>query len=967
MYVPLKITTDYSLLKSMIKIDDLMAFLIKKEIKSCAIVDENLFGCIEFYHKCLKNHIQPIVGISLCLQENEVYFYAKNYQGYQNLLKLESFSHQKELELNDLEAFKDEVMVILPYTSRSLYSDLKTFFDVYLGYQNEAEKKQVLLISEKIVFVHNICALFKEDVAYLDYLEMIEKDIKVEDYEKKERPYAYLLEDVLKEDEQTTVDFAKQVDLKIPMDLKHIPPYKNELEDSYLFLKNLSLKGLKKRLNGEENDDYLKRLDYELSVIQKMGFCDYILIVYDYVLYAKKKNIFVGPGRGSAAGSLVCYVLGITDIDPIKYHLLFERFLNPERITMPDIDIDFENRRREEIIDYITERYGKEQVASIVSFSTLKSKLALKEIARVLAITSPNFENLLKEVSSKVTLKENLEKERVKKLLNADTQLKKIYHLALKLEGLKKNSSKHAAGVVISDVPLLSLIPVMKEYDGSLTTGITKDYLEELGLLKMDLLAIENLTMLSNILELIYKEKKIKINLNKINLEDKEVLNLFCSGNTEGVFQFESVGMKSFLQKLKPRCFTDLVAAIALYRPGPMDNISSFIRRKEGQEEVCYLHPDLMPILKETEGIIVYQEQVMQLLVLIADYSFAEADLIRRAMSKKEREVILNEEERFIKRAINKGYTEALAKELFQLILKFADYGFNKSHSVAYALIGYWMAYLKVKTKAFFLINLLNMSIGSEQKTKEYLVVAKRYRLHLVHPHINLSEENYFLNNQDLVLPLSIIKGINPITITQILEERKKNGSFQDYIDFVRRTFNKNVNQRILELLIGANTLREFGNMTTLKENLENVFTFAKLSEGIDSSLLLKPVIKEYPDDSDLLASELKSYGFYITNHPTSIYTDSGLVKLEHLKDFFDRYIRVVVLVESIRETKTKKGEAMAFIEASDETGNGLFIVFSKQMNLIENLKKQEVVEIQGRVTKRFDTYQMNVNNIIKK
>ncbi len=732
-------------------------------------------------------------------------------------------------------------------------------------------------------------------------------------------------------------------------------------------MKNLSLKGLKKRLNGEENDDYLKRLDYELSVIQKMGFCDYILIVYDYVLYAKKKNIFVGPGRGSAAGALVCYVLGITDIDPIKYHLLFERFLNPERITMPDIDIDFENRRREEIIDYITERYGKEQVASIVSFSTLKSKLVLKEIGRVLAITSPNFENLLKEVSSKVTLKENLEKERVKKLLNADTQLKKIYHLALKLEGLKKNSSKHAAGVVISDVPLLSLIPVMEEYDGSLTTGITKDYLEELGLLKMDLLAIENLTMLSNILELIYKEKKIKINLNKINLEDKEVLNLFCSGNTEGVFQFESVGMKSFLQKLKPRCFTDLVAAIALYRPGPMDNISSFIRRKEGQEEVRYLHPDLMPILKETEGIIVYQEQVMQLLVLIADYSFAEADLIRRAMSKKEREVILNEEERFIKRAINKGYTEALAKELFQLILKFADYGFNKSHSVAYALIGYWMAYLKVKTKAFFLINLLNMSIGSEQKTKEYLVVAKRYRLHLVHPHINLSEENYVLNNQDLVLPLSIIKGINPITITQILEERKKNGPFQDYIDFVRRTFNKNVNQRILELLIDANTLREFGNMTTLKENLENVFTFAKLSEGIDSSLLLKPVIKEYPDDSDLLASELKSYGFYITNHPTSIYTDSGLVKLEHLKDFFDRYIRVVVLVESIRETKTKKGEAMAFIEASDETGNGLFIVFSKQMNLIENLKKQEVVEIQGRVTKRFDTYQMNVNNIIKK
>ncbi len=967
MYVPLKITTDYSLLKSMIKIDDLMAFLVKKEIKSCAIVDENLFGCIEFYHKCIKNNIQPILGLSLLFSENEVYFYAKNYQGYQNLLKIEALNHQKKLELEDLEPFKANVMVILPYSSLSLYSLFSPSFDVYLGYQNNEEKKQALLKSEKIVFVQSIHALSKEDLVYLDYLEMIEKDIKIGDYEKKERLFGFLLEEVSKEDEQTTLDFASQIDLVIPMHLKHIPHYKNELEDSSLFLKNLSLKGLKKRLNGLENELYLNRLNYELDVIQKMGFCDYILIVYDYVLYSKKKNIFVGPGRGSAAGSLVCYVLGITDIDPIKYHLLFERFLNPERITMPDIDIDFENRRREEIIDYITTRYGKEKVASIVSFSTLKSKLALKEVGRVLDVTRLSFMNLLKEVSSKVTLKENLEKESVKKILRADEELKKIYQLALKLEGLKKNCSKHAAGVVISDVPLLSLIPVMEEYNGSLTTGITKDYLEELGLLKMDLLAIENLTMLSNILELIYKEKKIKINLNKINLEDKEVLELFSLGKTEGVFQFESVGMKSFLQKLKPRCFSDLVAAIALYRPGPMDNISSFIRRKEGQEEVRYLHPDLVPILEETEGIIVYQEQVMQLLVLVADYSFAEADLIRRAMSKKERAVILNEEARFIKRAINKGYQEALAKELFQLILKFADYGFNKSHSVAYALIGYWMAYLKVKTKEFFLINLLNMSIGSEVKTKEYLVLAKRYRLQLVHPHINLSEAWYVLDHHQLILPLSIIKGINPVTVHQLLEEREKNGFFQDYIDFVRRTFNKNVNQRILELLIDANTLRDFGNRTTLKENLENVFSFAKLSEGIDSSLLLKPVIKEFSDTSDLLALELKSYGFYITNHPTSIYTDSGVVKLEHLPESFDKYIRVIVLIESIRETKTKKGEAMAFIEASDETGQGLFIVFSKQMNLIENLKKQDVVEIQGRVTKRFDTYQMNVNNIIKK
>lgn len=958
MYVPLKIITDYTLLKSMIKIDDLITFLKEKNINTCAITDENLFGSIEFFKKCRKNNIKPIIGLTTILENLPIYLYAKNYQGYQHLLLI---SQKEEINYETLEKYKNNILIIIPSLSYNLFNKLSE--NCFLGYSNEIEKEEALKISQNIVYVNDIRALTKEDTKYLNYLEMISLDVKSKDYEKFDYSEFYLKENISEEDTKTTINFSNLCNIKIPFNDNHIPIYK-ENENSNEFLKNLSFKGLNKRLNGINNEDYNKRLNYELNVIEKLGFSDYILIVYDYVLYAKKNNIFVGPGRGSAAGSLVCYTLGITDIDPLKYNLLFERFLNPERITMPDIDIDFESRKRDDVILYIKNKYGSKNVANIIAFSTLKSKLVLKDISRILEINTKEFNDLLSLVSSKFTLKENLKDEKIKNILDKNDKLKSIYKLALKLEGIKKNHTKHAAGVVICNEPLENLIPVLNN-DNLLTTGLSKDYLEDLGLLKMDLLAIENLTMISNVLELIYQDKQVKIDLNKVNLNDKEVLNIFSLGNTEGVFQFESVGMKSFLTKLKPRNFLDLVAAIALYRPGPMDNINTFIKRKENKEKVTYIHPSLESILKETEGIIVYQEQVMQILVTVANYTFAEADLIRRAMSKKNKETILNEKEKFIKRAISNNYNEQTSEELFNLILKFADYGFNKSHSVAYALIGYWMAYLKVKTPKYFLINLLNMNINSVDKTKEYLNLAKQYKLKLIHPNINTSLDTYYVKNNELYLPLTIIKGINQNTITNILKERSKE-EFKDYIDFVRRNID-NINSRVLETLIDANTLRDFGNITTLKDNTETVLEFAKLSFGIDDSLLLKPLIKEKEEKSDILELEFKSYGFYITNHPTSIYNNANIMKLENIKNNFNKYVRVIVLIENIKETKTKKGDSMAFIEASDETGNCSFVIFSKQMLLLKNINKKDIVEIQGRVEKRFDTYQINVNNMIKK
>ncbi len=967
MYIPLKVTTDYSLLKSTIHIDDFITFLKKHNISACAIVDENLYGVMEFYNKCKKNNIKPIIGLMITINENPFYLYAQNYKGYQNLLKLHTLKTERVLNMIDLEMYQKNVIIVVPFPSFSLYKEIENIFEnVYVGYQNEYEKTHALLKSKKIVYVNDIRSLKKEDTLYLDYLEMIEKDSKVKDYTLKNYENNYYHEGVSLEDEKTTKDFAKEIEIEIPKNENYIPIYSQEIKDSYTHLENLTKKGLERRLKGNVTKEYQERLAYELSVIKKMGFVDYILIVYDYVLFAKKNNVFVGPGRGSAAGSLVCYTLGITDIDPLKYNLLFERFLNPERVTMPDIDIDFENTKRGEVIEYIRKRYGKDKVASIMTFATLKSKLVLREVARIFSYVEKDFDVLIKEISSAKDLRENLENPKIKQILKSSKSLQKIYKIALKLEGLKKNISTHAAGVVISKVALDDIIPIIKIGD-AISTGITMEYLEELGLLKMDLLAIKNLTIIANILELIEKDVGKRVDLNKMDLNDPSVLNLFTKADTTGIFQFESSGMRSFLSKLRPRNFNDIVVSIALYRPGPMENINTFIKRKEGREKVQYLLPALEPILKETEGIIVYQEQVMQILVTVGSYSYAEADIIRRAMSKKKREVIESEREKFVSRAFKNGYQKNVSEELYDLILKFAGYGFNKSHSVSYALIGYQMAYLKVKFPTYFITNLLNMSIGSEVKTKEYLSEAKAHNLEIVHPNINESESLYKIENHKLILPLSIIKGLSSITMDSILEERKKNGAFVDFSDFVKRTIHKNVNERIIETLIYAGVFENFGNMTTLKENLPAILNYAELASDIDSPLIMAPILKEYEEVESKNKMELASYGFYITNHPTSIYQGEKIMKLKDIASFFDKYVRCVVLIENIRKTKTKTNEEMVFLEASDETGMASFVVFARQIRLMEDLKVKSIVEIQGRVTKRFDKYQINVNNIIKK
>lgn len=976
MFVPLKITTDYSLLKSMIKIEDLILFLKKNHITTAAICDDNLYGVMNYYNECQKHEIKPIIGLTILYQEKEIYLYPKNYMGYQNLLKIHSIKEQRKITNIELELYHHDMKVIIPYENSEMLEEIeKIWKDVYLGYRTYFEKNNALLITDKIVYVRNIRAFNEQDVAFLDYLEMIhvgktKSELEHGNYEKN----YFTWEDLEEDDKESTRKFAEDINVCIPKNDRFIPHYKKEIKDSYEYLVSLSKKGLKKRLQNNCSEEYISRLKYELNVIQKMGFEDYFLIVYDYVLYAKKNNILVGPGRGSAAGSLVSYSLGITDVDPLKYHLLFERFLNPERVTLPDIDIDFDFSKRNRVIEYVKEKYGSDSVAGIMTFGTLGSKLVLRDIGKCLELENGLINKFIALIDPKKTLTENLANPTIRYYIEKNNEIKNWYQISRKIEGLKRHISTHAAGVVISSVPLDTVIPIC--YSGNeMLTGVTMSYLEELGLLKMDFLGLRNLTIIQNVLDLIEKDTHQRIQLNQIDLNDKKVLNLFERADTSGIFQFESVGMIHFLEKLKVSSFDDLVAALALFRPGPMQNIDTFIRRKEGKEKINFLHPDLEPILKDTYGIIVYQEQIMQILSIIGGFTFSESDNIRRAMSKKQKEVILEFQEKFIVGAIKKGYQKKMAEDIYDMILKFANFGFNKAHSVSYALIGYQMAYLKVNYPIYYIANLLNMSINASDKTREYLVEAKKCNYQILHPDINLSFNEYRILNNQLLLPFSVIKNLGSESTETILKEREANGPFEDFFDFVARTYGKSVSKKTIEYLIDARAFQNIEKSTaTLKENIDSAINYAKLVEEPENTLLiedkisvLKPDLIRVEDvETDERKRELETFGFYLSNHPAGKYNDKTITKLERIKEMFDQYVKCVVVIESIRKIETKKKEPMAFVQASDETMTADFVVFKNAFSLLSQMKKNDLVLIEGRVTKRFDKYQINVTNIIK-
>jgi DNA polymerase-3 subunit alpha len=950
MYTPLGIKTDYSILSSLIKIKDLMKFAVDNHFDSLGILDDNLNSSHVFLNECKKNNIKGIVGLDFLVEDKHIYLYPINNEGLKVLFNLLHDSIDNIIKVNDLKKYNEKIIAVVPYESREIYNDTTSIYDeVYMSYKNEMEEHLVNNITKKNIFINPILALSKESSKYINYLTLIKDNKKLGEIE-----FVNYESNVLTKETYDTSFLVDKINISFDTSKRYIPVYK---EDSKEFLYDLASKGLNKRLNGKVTKDYSDRLNYELDIISKMGFVDYFLIVYDYVKYAYQNKIYVGVGRGSAVGSLVAYSLGITSIDPLKYNLLFERFLNPERVSMPDIDIDFEDERREEVVQYIKDKYGKDYVANIIAYGTMTAKEVLRTVAKINNLDDNLITVLLRNVDSKLSLRDNLDKDNVKDMLKHNYKLKKVYDEAYYLEGIKHHLTVHAAGVVISSEKLSNLVPIVSN-GSELLVGFDKDEIEELGLLKMDILSLKNLSLLKDI-----KASDESIDINKINLEDKEVYKLFSSGDTSGIFQFESSGMKNFLRNSKPSSFNDLIISIAMFRPGPAQMIDTYIDRKNNGASITYLHDDLKPILQETYGILVYQEQVIEILKKMGGYTLGEADVVRKAISKKKTDVIEKERMRFKTNALKNGYDEKTIDKVFELIIPFSGYGFNKSHAVAYALFAYQMAYLKVHYKEHFYINLLNNNIGADIKNKEYLNEAKRNGIKVLKPDINKSYDIYKFEDGAIRLPFTCIKGIGMVVAQDIVNIRD-NKEFKDYYDFIKRITNKSINRRLLETLIMAGVFDSLGlTRKTLINNLDATMKYAELIRGLDDSLVSTPEVNNLEEFSDieLMNAEKELYGYFVSAHPSNKY---DCMKLIDVKNYFNKTVKPVVIIDRINKIKTKNDKDMAFITASDETSELDFVIWDDKIKLLDNIEVSNLVEITGIVERRYDKYQINVKDI---
>lgn len=976
MYNMLYVKSNYSLLSSLLTIDDIIDYNIKNNRTNAVICDDNMYGTMEFIKKCNLKKIKPIVGLEVSFDNYKILLYIKNYQGYLNLIKICTRVNDNSITIDDIIKYKDNLFILVPFDSLNFYLEHKDkFMDIYLGFSNKKEESEALVITKDIVYLKPCLYKSKEDSDYLKYLYLIRDGKTLNDnisYDTLNKELE--VTDIINTYENigllNTLKIVDECNLELPKPSLLLPIYECPKDvDSSIYLMSLAKAGLSKRLNNNVTKDYLDRLGYELNIINNMGFANYFLVVYDFIRYAKKKGILVGPGRGSAAGSLVAYSLGITEIDPLKYNLLFERFLNPERKTMPDIDTDIPDIYRDDIINYVTDKYGKKRVSGIVTFGTLAAKQVLRDVSRIFSVPLYKVDRLtsfIPVMSHKKLDEFYRENEKFRAYINSDEVLSKVYKIASIIEGFPRQIGTHAAGIVMCKKDLDEVIPLTKSDDMYLT-GYSMNYLEELGLLKMDFLGIRNLTIIMNVMDMVYKTRGVKIEFNDIPLDDNDVYKLFANSDTSGIFQFESNGMRGFLRKLKPSSFDELSTAIALFRPGPAENIDLYIARKEGREKVIYQDKSLEPILKETYGIMIYQEQIMQVANIYAGYTLGEADILRRAISKKKVDVLKNEESKFISKAKALGHDESISKTIFASILKFAGYGFNKSHAVAYSLVAYKMAYLKVHYKLEFYANLLNNVIGATGKMQEYLREIRSHDLKVLKPDINKSTNRFVIDGNNIIFPFSTIKGVGTSVSSLVLRSRDK--EFTDIYDAFSKLVRSGVTKKQLESLITADAFRNLGfNKKTLITNLDSLVNYGTLTIDLDESLVLKPEIiitNEFPN-SVLLEQEEECFGFYISNHPVTTHKSKyqNIVSINCIGNYFNRIVNVMVMVEKVKAIKTKKNEDMAFVTASDETGQVDFIFFPRVYKNNMDIKKGDICIFTGTVEKRYDELQLVVSKI---
>lgn len=999
-FVPLYVRSEYSMLQSTCSIEKLVSYAKEYGYKSLAVTDEGVMhGTIKFYNACKKAGIKPVIGLKVPYNLNgvisNILLYAMDISGYRNLMRISSRykTSNSPIDLEDLRKCSLGVLAVTPGNDSIIYNYLRSnnqikikehlsllnsvFNNLYVGIslstihdRNNLDNYYQNLnnIGAKMVAIQPVYYLTPDDLdAYIVLRSISNNGNLVNITESEANSYLYLSSEIeyLFNKYPELINNSKVISDKCDVEIEfgkfQLPKYSDEIDaDKYLY--ELSILGLKKRLKQLPNVNtniYIERLKKEYETIVKMGFADYFLIVWDYVKYAKKNNIYVGPGRGSAGASLIAYCLGITDVDPIKYNLLFERFLNEERVTMPDIDIDFPDDERDKVIQYVGKRYGASRVAHIGTFGTFQVKLAINDTARVYKTKDTHLKQILKILNAELenykihqpSLYDIIEKsDQLKQLMDEYEEINKVLNVACKLQGLPRNVSTHAAGIIITKYPLVNYTALDNGLDGIYQTQFEASDLESLGLLKMDFLGLKNLTNISKTIELI-KLDNPEFSLPK-DENDKEVFKMLASGDVVGVFQLESAGMSKVIKELNTSSLDDIISALALYRPGPMDIIPTFIKRKFGKESVTYPHEDLHLILKDTYGTIVYQEQIMQIAVKFAGYSLGRADILRRAVSKKKKEVLEQERISFVNSSINKGYDRSVAEEIYDYIVKFADYGFNKAHSVAYAKLSYQTAYLKCHYPTYYMSTLMSTFIGSNNDIVSYYKEALRKNIGVMGPNINESL-NYFASVDNKILfPLTIIKGLGEVKAKEIMEERLK-GKFESFKDFLIRT------KDIIPFSL-INNIIYSGALDSFKLTKKAMIESAKLHidlvdyEDIPGMKGVTYTDEEYPygilleKEKEVLGLNIK-YNFF--KQYAHIYQTKHLAYIKDAKE--NMQIRTLGILSKIREIKTKKDELMAFALIEDNMNEIELTIFPRVYNRYPNLTIGSIVIITGVVTKR--------------
>ena len=1087
-FVHLHIHSEFSLLDGANRIKDLPVRAKELGMDSIAITDHGvMFGAIDFYKACKKEGVKPIIGCEVYVAprsrtdkqpgiDNHYYhliLLAKNNEGYKNLSKLVSLSfvdgyyYKPRIDREILEKYHEGLICLSACLAGEVNQALlsgqnekaeqvalwhKKVFgdDYYIEIQNNGIKEQVLAnqklvqlarkLDIPLVATNDAHYLKREDAYNHEVLLCIQTGKRMSDEDRMKfdtdelyvkspeemAEYFKAFPDAI----ENTVKIAEQCNVEFEFGHTILPNYDvpPEYPTHYDFLKELCDKGLKKRYGENLSEEIQKRAEYELSIIKKMGYVDYYLIVWDFIHYAKINGIPVGPGRGSGAGSILAYAIEITDIDPIKYGLLFERFLNPERISMPDFDVDFSDERRQEVIDYVARKYGHDHVSQIITFGTMAAKMVIRDVARVLDYPYAEADALAKMIPNEIhiTIKKALEQNKeLKDRYDTDEQTRKILDIAMGLEGMPRQASTHACGVVITKDPVDTYVPLYVR-DGQINTQYIMTTLEELGLLKMDFLGLRNLTVIQNTIDMVKENHGIDVEFDQ-DMSDPKVYKLWQDGNTSGIFQFESQGMTNFMKELKPDCLEDLIAGVSLYRPGPMDQIPRYIRGKQNPGHNEYTHPSLEPILNVTYGCMVYQEQVMQIVRDLAGYSLGRADLVRRAMGKKKLDVMAKEREVFIHGQVDEngnievpgcvrnGIDEVSANKIFDEMAEFAKYAFNKSHAACYAVVSYRTAYLKAYYPAEFMAATLNSYLGNLDKAPQYIDECKRLGIQILKPDINKSFEKFTVEDGKIRFGLGAIKNVGTIPVENIVKERKEKGEYKSFTDFCERVSELQVNKKCVESLIKAGAFQEFEQTrATLLASFEAIIDTIQSGnkKGFNGQVSMfdigtkqekedmekqKYKFEEYEEmpEKEMLSMEKEMLGIYISGHPlekmreqimhstninsldlskiaeqsdtTNMEENTQQIQTTKSKFVDGQKVKYAGIITSIKKKYTKNNKIMAFITIEDLYGTAEIIAFENAViNAGKSLIEENIVVVDGRLSIRDDQEPTIIANEIK-